>query len=180
MGTLEPRKNVGVLLRAYARLIARMPSPPALVLAGPATDAAAQWLKEISEPPLAGHVQHLGYVRPERRYELYCDASMLVLPSHLEGFGLPVLEAMTVGVPVIVSRRGALPEVAGDAGVLIEPDDDVGLAAAMQRYLDDPSAAAAASARGIARARQYSWDASAAALYGAYSDAVSRRRAIAV
>ncbi|NUR54633.1 MAG: glycosyltransferase family 4 protein [Acidobacteria bacterium] len=178
MGTLEPRKNVGLLLRAYARLVALVPSAPRLLLAGGATPAAASWLREIAEPPLAGRVEHLGYVEPDRRRPLYASASMLVLPSHLEGFGLPVLEAMTMGVPVIVSRRGALPEVAGDAGVMIEPDDVEGLARAMQRYLDDPAAAAAAAERGRERARTYSWDASAVALLEAYRHAASRRRIV--
>jgi glycosyltransferase involved in cell wall biosynthesis len=178
MGTLEARKNIGVLLRAYARLIAGLPSAPTLILAGGATRAAREWLRGIGKPPLAGRVEHLGYVEGERRYELYRRASMLVLPSHNEGFGLPVLEAMTVGVPVIVSNRGALPEVAGNAGLVVEPDDDAALAAAMKRYLTDPATAAAASARGLVRARNYSWDASAASLYRAYSNAVERRRTL--
>jgi len=168
MGTLEPRKNVGVLLQAYAALRETMPDAPPLWLAGGATTAAAPWLRAIAEPPLAGHVEHLGYVASERRYDLYAQASMLVLPSHLEGFGMTVLEAMTVGVPAIVSRRGALPEVAGDAAQIIEPDDVRGLAAAMQRYLQDPATAAQATERGFARAREYSWDGSAQTLLAAY------------
>ena len=168
MGTLEPRKNVGALLQAYAELL-NGPEPPPLCLVGGATDAAAGWLRAMDEPPLAGRVRHLGYVADDRRYDLYAQASMLVLPSHLEGFGIPVLEAMTVGVPVIVSNRGALPEVAGDAAQIVEPEDVSGLAAAMRRYLDDPSAAAAATTRGFARARAYSWDASAATLMKLYA-----------
>lgn len=168
MGTLEPRKNVGVLLEAYARLIERRPDAPPLWLAGGATAAAADWLRAIAAPPLAGRVEHLGYIEADRRYDLYARASMLVLPSHLEGFGMPVLEAMQVGVPVIVSRAGALPEVVGDAGPLVEPDDAEGFAQAMQHYLDHPDAAADATARGFVRARSYSWDASAATLLARY------------
>ena len=168
MGTLEPRKNVGTLLRAYAELL-KGADPPPLWLAGGATEAAADWLRAIAEPPLAGRVRHLGYVAADRRYDLYSQASMLVLPSHLEGFGIPVLEAMTVGVPVIVSNRGALPEVAGGAAQIVEPEDASGLADAMRRYLEDPGAAAAAAARGLERARAYSWDASAATLLALYA-----------
>jgi glycosyltransferase involved in cell wall biosynthesis len=175
MGTLEPRKNVGALLRAYRRLIELVPEAPPLWLAGGATAAAAGWLRELEQPPLAGRARHLGYIAADRRYDLYVQASMLVLPSHLEGFGIPVLEAMTAGVPVIASRRGALPEVAGDAALLVEPDDVEGLAAAMQRYLQDAAAAEAAVRRGLARARQYSWDASAATLYDAYANALAAR-----
>jgi glycosyltransferase involved in cell wall biosynthesis len=170
MGTLEPRKNIGVLLAAYAALLARMADPPPLWLAGGATDAAAGWLSEIARPPLAGRVEHLGYIASERRYDLYARASMLILPSHLEGFGLPLLEAMTVGVPAIVSNRGALPEVAGGAAQVVEPDDAAGFAAAMQRYLEDPAFAAAAAGRGLERARAYSWDAGARTLLAAYRE----------
>jgi glycosyltransferase involved in cell wall biosynthesis len=169
MGTLEPRKNVGTLLQAYAALRARMPNAPPLWLAGAATEASAPWLRAIQEPPLAGHVTHLGYVAADRRYDLYIQASMLVLPSHLEGFGLPLLEAMTAGVPVIVSTGGALPEVAGDAAPAIDPADVQGFADAMARYLADPAYAAAAVERGLARSRAYSWDASARTLIDVYA-----------
>lgn len=170
MGTLEPRKNVGALLKAYAALLAAMPDAPPLWLAGGATDAAAPWLQAIAQPPLAGRVTHLGYIQADRRYDLYARASMLVLPSHLEGFGIPVLEAMTVGVPVIVSRGGALPEVAGDAAQIVAADDEEGLTAAMMRYLQDPAMAARAAERGFVRAAHYSWDASAAVLLARYRD----------
>jgi alpha-1,3-rhamnosyl/mannosyltransferase len=86
---------------------------------------------------------------------------------------------MTVGVPVIASNRGALPEVTGGAAQVIEPDDIAGLAAAMRRYLDDPAAAAAAVERGLARARAYSWDASAATLLDLYRTLTARRTAAA-
>ena len=164
MGTLEPRKNVGVLLGAYARLRETMPDAPPLWLAGGATDASIPWLRAIEQPPLKGHVTHLGYIDAQARYGLYAQASMLVLPSHLEGFGMPALEAMATGVPVIVSNRGALPEVTGDAAQIVEADDVDGFAAAMRRYLSDAGTTDEAIARGLVRARYYSWDRSAAAL----------------
>jgi glycosyltransferase involved in cell wall biosynthesis len=176
MGTLEPRKNVDTLLKAYTALLERMPDAPPLWLAGGATEAAEPWLRRIQEPPLAGRVTHLGYIAPDRKYDLYTQASMFVLPSHLEGFGIPVLEAMTAGVPVIVSTAGALPEVAGDAGPAIAPDDVRGFADAMARYLSDPAAAAAAVERGLARSRAYSWDASARRLISAYREVIGRGR----
>jgi glycosyltransferase involved in cell wall biosynthesis len=176
MGTLEPRKNIGTLLAAYAELLRRRPDVPALWLAGGATEAAAPWLRAIEEPPLAGHVKHLGYIQSDRRYDLYAQASMLVLPSYLEGFGIPALEAMTVGVPVIVSNRGALPEVTGGAAQIVEPENVSAIAEAMRRYLDDPLAVSDAVDQGIARARCYSWDASAATLVDLYRDLVERSR----
>lgn len=175
MGTLDPRKNVGVLLDAYARLLMLVPTAPRLVLAGHAPPSAAGWIQRLSEPPLAGHVEHLGYVAGTRRQHLYLEASMLVLPSLLEGFGLPVLEAMTVGVPVIVSDRGSLPEVAGDAGQIVPAEDSEALAQAMAAYLRDPALSATAAARGIDQARRYSWRASARTLLTAYTDVVVGR-----
>jgi glycosyltransferase involved in cell wall biosynthesis len=177
MGTLEPRKNVGTLLLAYERLLEVFPAAPELWLAGAATDAAGEWLGAIEGPSFRGKVKHLGYIQSDRRYDLYSQASMLVLPSHLEGFGIPVLEAMTVGVPVIVSNRGALPEVAGGAGQVVDAADAEGFAAAMRRYLTDPAAASEAIARGLSRARTYSWDASASTLvdlYGRLTAGLSR------
>lgn len=175
MGTIERRKNVGILLDAYARLQADVPHAPPLAMAGGAGEGADEWLRRIAAPPLAGRVQHLGYVEPGRREALYSAASMLVLPSHLEGFGLPVLEAMTIGVPVIVSDRGALPEVVGDAGQIVRADDADGLAAAMRHYLEEPARMEAAAARGRARARAFSWDGSARTLRAAYTDVMRER-----
>ena len=175
VGTLEPRKNVGTLLDAYRLLLDRVPDAPPLWLAGGAGNAAAPWLHAIAQPPLAGRVVHLGYVADDRRHELYSQASMLVLPSHLEGFGLPVLEAMTAGVPVVVSTGGALPEVAGDAAPAVAPEDANGFASAMARYLTDRGAVASAVVKGFARAREYSWEASARTLMQVYVDLVARR-----
>jgi glycosyltransferase involved in cell wall biosynthesis len=179
-GTLEPRKNVGGLLDAFERIVERRRERgtpiPQLVIAGKATDRAQPWLERMRRPPLAGHVRHIGYVQPADRVSLYEQARVLVQPSFEEGFGMPVLEAMTVGVPVVASNRGALPEVVGDAGVLIDPDDPEGLAAAIERVIDDPGFAAAASARGIARARQFSWAGTARRVYEAYEQAIEHRR----
>ena len=116
VGTLSARKNVGTLLDAYALLRSRVPNAPPLTLAGHTTPASAKWEARLKEPPLAGHVDITGYVDQARRLALYADARMLVLPSYEEGFGLPVLEAMACGIPVIVSSRGSLPEVAGAGG----------------------------------------------------------------
>ncbi len=170
MGTLSIRKNVGTLLEAYTRLRAFMPDAPPLILAGHRTPASARWEARAEQPPLRGHVTITGYVDSSRKVELYAGASMLVLPSYEEGFGLPVLEAMACGVPVIVSSRGSLPEVAGDAATPIDPDDAEGFAAAMRAVLTD--GAAGASARGVAQASRYSWAACAAAARHAYAAAI--------
>jgi glycosyltransferase involved in cell wall biosynthesis len=174
VGTLEPRKNIGVLLDAYQLLLARESSVPDLVLAGRATDAAAGWLARLKTPPLAGRVRHLGYVSDEERRELYQRARLLVLPSLDEGFGMPVLEAMTLGVPVVASNRGALPEVLGDAGLLVEPIA-AALAAALAHMTSDRAFAGQCAARGVRRAGLFTWAASARALRGAYEAAMAQR-----
>jgi glycosyltransferase involved in cell wall biosynthesis len=175
IGTLEPRKNLGGLLTAYARLRERRPDAPPLVLAGRARDAVAHELERLQAPPLAGHVTALGYVTADEKRRLYREACMLVLPSFEEGFGLPVLEAMACGVPVVISDRGSLPEVAGDAAAPIDPADADALASEMERLLG-PDAARAATTRGRARAAAYSWDRCAAAARTAYQAALDHRR----
>ena len=180
VGTLEPRKNVGGLLDAYQRLLDAGREIPELLLVGRATPAASAWLTRIEAPPLAGHVRHLGYVDDTERRQLYQRARLLVLPSFNEGFGLPVLEAMTIGVPVVASNRGAIPEVLGDAGPMVDPDQPDALAAAMERLLFDRAEATRAAARGIRRAFTFRWQASAEALRSGYEHAISlsrRRRA---
>jgi glycosyltransferase involved in cell wall biosynthesis len=176
VSTLEPRKNVSGLLDAYQRLLETERDVPDLVLAGRATPAAAPWLTRIGTPPLAGRVRHLGYVSDAERRSLYEQAALLVLPSFNEGFGLPVLEAMTVGVPVIASQRGAIPEVLGDAGLLIDPDDTDALAEAMARMLGDRQLSNLSSNRGLRRSLTFNWQGSAEALRGAYQHAIALRR----
>jgi glycosyltransferase involved in cell wall biosynthesis len=175
VGTLEPRKNIGVLLDAYSTLLQRPGTPPPLVLAGRATPAATEWLARISRPPLAGHVTHLGYVAGEQREALYASARTLVMPSLDEGFGLPALEAMSAGVPVVVSSRGSLPEVVGDAGSLVDPTDVKTLADALERSYRDTAWSLRAAEAGLHRARQFTWANSAATLHHAYTEAVRRR-----
>jgi glycosyltransferase involved in cell wall biosynthesis len=169
MGTLSLRKNVGTLLEAYARLRSKIPDAPPLVLAGHRTPVSTRWEARCEQPPLKGHVTITGYVNADQKIDLYENASMLVLPSYEEGFGLPVLEAMACGVPVVISSRGSLPEVAGPAATPIDPDDVDGFVAEMQAMLEDPSAAIA---RGIEQASTYNWDACAAAARHAYQSAI--------
>jgi glycosyltransferase involved in cell wall biosynthesis len=143
------------------------------VLAGRTVTLSKPWLEALAKEPLASKAVHLGYVADSERESLYKGASVLVLPSFNEGFGLPVLEAMTVGVPVIAANRGALPEVLGDAGLLIDPDDSDSLTAALERMLTDTALARRLVARGLRRTRLFNWIASARALRSAYDEAVA-------
>jgi glycosyltransferase involved in cell wall biosynthesis len=178
-GTLGPRKNVGGLLDAYEVLVGPAKSGhyglgrqvPRLVLAGRATAESRPWLDRIERPPLKGRVQHLGYVDPATREALYAGARVLVQPSFEEGFGMPVVEAMAIGVPVVAANRGALPEVLGDAGLLVDPARPSEIAAAIDRLLTDEAFAAGCAARGVARAREFSWERTARRVYDAYHDA---------
>jgi glycosyltransferase involved in cell wall biosynthesis len=174
MGTLEPRKNVPALLAAYRMLITRQRCSPPLVLAGQVTQAAEPWVEEAQAPPLKGRVLVEGYVSDARRAELYAGALALVLPSLDEGFGLPALEAMALGIPVVASNVGALPEVVGDAALLVDPGDVAGLAAALERVHAEPELAGRLRDAGLARSRQFSWPASARALVAAYARATRR------
>ncbi len=176
VGTLEPRKNVGALLDAYQQLLARRRELPRMVLAGRATAAASSWLARINSAPLSDHVTHIGYVDDQAREDLYRSARVLVLPSLDEGFGLPALEAMSAGVPVVASSRGSLPEVVQDAGVLVDPSDINALAAALERAAFDQSWALHAAQAGLERARSFTWTESARTLHRAYIEAVRRRR----
>ena len=176
VGSIEPRKNIKTLLGAYRALLSRRAHSPDLVLAGHVPRTARDILGALDSSPLDRKVRVLGYVSSLERYELYRNASMLVMPSLDEGFGLPALEAMTVGVPVIVSTRGALPEVVADAGLIVEPDDENAIQKAMARILDDRFYVNAAVARGLLRARSYDWGRSAHTLFTAYADALRERR----
>jgi glycosyltransferase involved in cell wall biosynthesis len=177
MGTLEPRKNVGGLLDAYGRLLARRGHLPNLVLAGSAGPEARPWLDAIAAPPLAGHVEHIGYVGEDERQRVYLGARVLVLPSHEEGFGMPALEAMSLGIPVIASNRGALPEVLGETGILVAPDDTESIVAALDRLLTDDELARAMGRRGFERAQQFRWSRTAQAVRDAFSQAIDERAA---
>jgi glycosyltransferase involved in cell wall biosynthesis len=175
IGTIEPRKNLPVLIRAYARLAGRRDDVPPLVLAGRTTPASPAILAELSKhPAIAGRVRILGYVPDAERQALYRDASMLVLPSLDEGFGMTALEAMAAGTPVVASNRGALPEVVGAAGTLLDPSDETGFADAMDTLLINPARRAADIQAGVSRARQFSWTRSAAGLLDAYREMLQR------
>jgi glycosyltransferase involved in cell wall biosynthesis len=158
VGNLRPHKNVARLLEA----LAQVPGGLTLVVVGhrdprywPALARRAQ------ELGIAGRVRFLGFVEAHRLPLLYSAALAVVVPSLYEGFGLPVLEAMACGAPVIASTAGALREAAGDAALLVDPHDVSGWARAIVQVTDDPDLRAALRARGQGRAAQFSWAATA-------------------
>jgi glycosyltransferase involved in cell wall biosynthesis len=176
LGTLEPRKNVDGLLAAYARLALRRPDTPPLVLAGAGVPGAQSWRETIARPPLAGRVTYRGYVGDSDRQGIYAGARLLVLPSFDEGFGMPVAEAMSLGVPVVASNRGALPEVSGGAALLVDPEDIAGLSQAMERVLFDGELARRLAEEGLRQAKRFTWPRAAELTRAAYERAIETRR----
>jgi len=176
VGTIEPRKNVEALIRAYLALAREHPETPPLVLAGRIASSVARLAAGDAQGELfRTRVRFAGYVSDAERLQLYRDASMLVIASSDEGFGLPALEALTIGLPVVASRRGSLPEVLGEAGLLVNPDDTVALSGAMLRLLSDEDLRRAQAAKGVSRARHFNWDESAGRLRTAFEHALSRK-----
>jgi glycosyltransferase involved in cell wall biosynthesis len=174
IGTLEKRKNLGVLLDAYSRLRQEHRRIPPLVIAGRLTPDAEPWLERLSRPPLAGYARHIGYAADKE--QLYAGARLVVVPSLDEGFGIPVLEAMAAGVPVIAADRGALPEVLGDAGVLVDPTAVEQIASAIHRMVSDDDFAKRCAECGLTRARRFSWKRAATSLRCAYEAAIDAHR----
>jgi glycosyltransferase involved in cell wall biosynthesis len=177
VGTLDLRKHVGSLLDAYILARSRVPGLPKLVIAGAMRPDAQAWVARWKSPPLDGHVEYRGYVDDAAREALYAGARLLVLPSLDEGFGLPVLEAMSAGIPVLTSNRGALPEVVGEAGLTIDPNDAEGFADALVQLTTDAAMATERAIRGLEHARSFSWDTAALRLRDAYEYAIARKRA---
>ena len=168
VATQEPRKNLARLVRAYAALPAATKARHPLVIVG-----ARGWLNHELERTLApleaaGTVRRLGYVGEDELPQLYAGAHAFAFPSLYEGFGLPVLEAMASGVPVLTSNVSSLPEVAGDAALLVDPNDEESLRDGLERLLDDSAWRTNASARGLARSRDYPWSRCVDATIDAY------------
>lgn len=172
LGALEPRKNVPDLIRGYVEAVAELREPPALVLAG-----SGGWDEEV-DAALASVPSHLRVVRPGflRFSDLpgYLGSALIVaFPSRGEGFGLPVLEAMACGAPVLTTHRTSLPEVGGEAVAYTEPDAD-SIGTALRTLLQDSERRRALGEAGHARAREFTWTASVDAHLAAYQRALEQ------
>lgn len=170
LGTVEPRKNLSRLLRCFFRLAEQEAfSGVQLLLVGPTGWKTEEIFSTIeSRPALRSRVRLTGYVPDADLAALYSGARAFVYPSLYEGFGLPVLEAMQCGTPVVTSNTSSMPEVAGDAAVCVPPSDMDALYEAIRRLLTDEAWAAELRRRGLARSRRYSWDLTAEATVQAY------------
>lgn len=168
VGTLQPRKNFGLLIRAYHALRASRGIPHRLVIAG-----GQGWLFDeihdtIRSLHLGEQVHLTGFVADEDLPALYRGAALFAFPSLYEGFGIPVLEAMACGVPVVTSAASSLPEAAGDAALLVDPNDVDALTEALWRVLDDSALRNALRARGFEQIKRFSWAESARRLRAIY------------
>lgn len=156
-GVLKERKNVAGIIRAFA-LFVETNATHDLLIAGKQDGAYAESLRQLArELGVEQRVRFLGYVTDAQLAYLYDKAQALVFASFLEGFGMPVLEAMSAGLPVITSHRGALAEVAGDAAILVNPERPGDIAVAMDRVATDALLRRALKEKGLARAAQFSW-----------------------
>lgn len=157
VGTIEPRKNLLVLLDAYERLPAGLRKQWPLVLTGYQGWRSEEIHARIANGARAGWVRYLGFVDSDDLPLLYAGARLFVFPSLYEGFGLPVLEAMSSGIPVVCSNSSSLPEVAEGVALMCDAHDVQALSGCIERGLEDLSWRTEASSRGLARAWDYSW-----------------------
>jgi glycosyltransferase involved in cell wall biosynthesis len=179
VGSLEPRKNQLNLLKAYARLKAERETDFPLVFAG-----GRGWLVDDLEEKaealgIRENVLFLGYVEDRTLAWLYENCFAFVYPPFFEGFGLPVLEAMSLGAPVITSAVASLPEVAGDAALLFAPEDEQALFSAMRRLRREDGLRQTLQAKGRARSREFSWERAAAEVLSIYEEVNHRPRLFA-
>jgi glycosyltransferase involved in cell wall biosynthesis len=154
VSTLQARKNVSALIRAFEHLAPAMPDVQ-LVLAGGITSNSEAIVCQAKESPVAGRIRLTGRVADEDLPALYAGARVLTLPSKFEGFGLTMIEAMACGTPVVANNASCLPEVAGDAALLVDADDKLAFAAALRRVIEEESLRADLIARGFQRAAQF-------------------------
>jgi len=154
VGTLEPRKNLPILIKAAAVCESDIP----IVLVGWEGWGSEEWLEMVKDQGLRSRIFTTGYVDEESLACLYSNALALVFPSLYEGFGLPVLEAMACGCPVICSDAASLPEVAGNAAILIDPAEFEDLAVAIDRVVSDSALRMDLIKKGFERAGQFSWE----------------------
>ncbi|MDQ6619127.1 MAG: glycosyltransferase family 4 protein [Pseudomonadota bacterium] len=157
VGTVEPRKNLEHILRAFALLPPALQNAFPLVIAGARGWRSAALERELRSLTDMGRVRFVGHISDAELIDLYAGAALFVFPSLYEGFGLPPLEAMACGTPVLVSDRASLPEVVGDAGVMLNPLDADATATQIQSLLEDPQLRDQYAQRGLSRAAGFTW-----------------------
>lgn len=168
VGTLEPRKNHLGLIKAFYEVQQRYPTPTLLALAGGKGWLYDETRQMVSKLQLEHKVRFLGRVSESELITLYSLADIFAFPSFFEGFGIPPLEAMACGAPVITSNTSSLPEVVGDAALLVDPHDTTSLADAILRLLQDESLRDALRQKGYVQAQHYTWSTAASKMLSVY------------
>jgi len=168
VGRFDPYKNVVGLLAAFEQLRLQMPGAVRLVIAGAPDPRYPEALNFARQHNLDADIEWRGYVSGRQLVAAYQQADVFVLPSRYEGFGLTVLEAMACGTPVVCSNVSSLPEVAGDAALLVVPDDAAKIAEAIRRVFVEPGLATALREKGLRRAAKFSWQRTAELTLRAY------------
>jgi alpha-1,3-rhamnosyl/mannosyltransferase len=158
VGTLEPRKNLSTLFAAFAGLPEPLRKRYPLVVAGMSGWNTDDLMKSAQALIRSGELRLLGYVKDELIAPLYAGASVFCYPSRYEGFGLPALEAMASGVPVLTTNRTSLPEVVGSAGLMVDPDDVGSMRDSLRNLLEDRDLAMRLAAAGLERSTTFSWN----------------------
>ncbi len=176
VGTIEPRKNYEGLAEAFARLGGEGGRAMPLVIAGKNGWMMQHFDDRLRALELGDAVLRLGYASEAELAWLYRNCFAFVYPTFWEGFGLPVVEAMSQGAPVISSAVSSIPEILGDAGLLIDPHDGASLLAAMRRLADEPDLRQALAGRAARRARHFSWHETARRVAEIYREALARPR----
>lgn len=173
VGSIQPRKNLVRLIAAYALLRHTLPPErlPQLVLVGKRAWLYGETLRAVEQHDLHNFVNFTGYVSSADLPALYTGALCFVYPSYFEGFGLPPLEAMQCGAPVIAGDRTSLPEVVGEAGLLVDPFDERAIASTIERAISDEHLRAELRRKGLARARLFDWRETARLTLKAYEQA---------
>lgn len=174
VGALAPRKNLPRLLAAYAQLRS-WSTRWTLVIVGAQKWRSSPIFETVQRLELEPYMHFTGYVDDDDLPALYAGADLFAFPSLYEGFGLPVLEAMACGTPVVTSNTSSLPDVAGDAAILVDPYDVDAIADAMRRVLSDPALAQDLRERGLVRSAQFSWERTARETVAVYEKALGRR-----
>ncbi len=163
---IQERKNIRRVVQAFETL----PADLLLVLAGGEGYGADEINKAIEQSPARDRVRRVGYVESDAKAKLYRMATALAFPSLDEGFGIPLLEAMAAGLPILTSDRSAMPEVAGDAAVLVDPLDVQSIADGLRRVVEDEALRSGLKDRGLARAREFTWKRAAELTLGVYRE----------
>jgi glycosyltransferase involved in cell wall biosynthesis len=172
VGTMQPRKNLGRLIEAFGSIAAEIPEV-ALVIAGAPTSYGSELEQKVRQRGLGGRVRFIGYVPEADLPALYSGATVFCYPSLYEGFGLPPLEAMACGAPTVTSNTSSLPEVVGDAALMVNPTSVESISFALRQFLQDPELRDTYGQKGLQRAASFSWQRTAQLTRDVYDQVVS-------